>query len=55
MAIAVILGAGSVLVWCAMPKQFWPLEGKTILEHSAEAFLRHPGISEVALVYRKHI
>ena len=54
MAIAVILGAGSgTRMGGAMPKQFWPLEGKTILEHSAEAFLRHPGISEVALVVPK--
>lgn len=54
MAIAVILGAGTgTRMGGAMPKQFWPIEGKTILEHSTEAFIRHPGISEVALVVPK--
>lgn len=54
MAIAVILGAGSgSRMGGVMPKQFWPIEGKTILEHTAEAFIRHPGISEVALVVPK--
>src|SRR5450830_1303980 len=51
MAIAVILAAGyGTRMGGLMPKQFWPIEGRTVLEHTAEAFLQHPGITEVALV-----
>ncbi|NLN82927.1 MAG: 2-C-methyl-D-erythritol 4-phosphate cytidylyltransferase [Firmicutes bacterium] len=51
MAVAVILAAGAgTRMGGSMPKQFWPVEGKTILQHTAEAFTSHPGIFEVALV-----
>lgn len=54
MAVAIILAAGAGTRFGGrMPKQFWPIEGQTILEHSAQAFIRHPGISEVALVVPK--
>ncbi|ACI97575.1 bifunctional 2-C-methyl-D-erythritol 4-phosphate cytidylyltransferase/2-C-methyl-D-erythritol 2,4-cyclodiphosphate synthase [Rhodospirillum centenum] len=33
-----------------IPKQYLPLAGKTVLRHSVEAFLRHPGVTGVRVV-----
>ena len=49
--VAVILAAGSgSRTGLATPKQFLPLGGKTVLEHSVQAFNNHPGIDEVVIV-----
>lgn len=49
--VAVILAAGSgSRTGLATPKQFLPLGGKTVLEHSVQAFNDHPGIDEVVIV-----
>ena len=54
MNIAVILAGGSgTRLGGALPKQFLQAAGKTLLEHSIEAFERHPGIDEIAVVIRK--
>lgn len=46
-----ILAAGSgSRTGLATPKQFLPLGGKTVLEHSVQAFNNHPGIDEVVIV-----
>ena len=49
--IAVILagGVGSRL-GSPVPKQFMPLAGRTVIEHSIEIFVNHPAIDEVAVV-----
>ncbi len=49
--VAVLLAAGSgSRTGLATPKQFLPLGGKTVLEHSVQAFNDHPGIDEVVIV-----
>ena len=49
--VAVILAAGSgSRTGLATPKQFLPLGGKTVLEHSVQTFNDHPGIDEVVIV-----
>ena len=46
-----ILAAGSgSRTGLATPKQFLPLGGKTVLEHSVQTFNNHPGIDEVVIV-----
>ena len=51
MNIGVILAAGSgSRTGLATPKQFLPLGGKTVLEHSVQTFNNHPGIDEVVIV-----
>lgn len=51
MNIAVILAGGSGKRFGSpTPKQFLPLEGKTVIEHSIDTFCQHPGIDEVAVV-----
>ncbi len=52
--IAIILAGGSGSRFGAdMPKQFLKVAGKMIIEHTIEAFERHPLIDEIALVSRK--
>lgn len=52
--IAIILAGGSGSRFGAdMPKQFLKVAGKMIIEHTIEAFERHPQIDEIALVSRK--
>jgi len=47
----VILAAGSgSRTGLSTPKQFLPLGGKTVLEHSVQTFNDHPGIDEVVIV-----
>lgn len=41
------IGARSGL---AMPKQFFKVAGKTVMEHTVDTFERHPQIDEIALV-----
>lgn len=36
-----------------MPKQFLPLNGKTVLEHSVEAFHRNENIDEICIISHK--
>ncbi|MCQ2067729.1 MAG: 2-C-methyl-D-erythritol 4-phosphate cytidylyltransferase [Bacteroidaceae bacterium] len=49
--VAVILAAGSgSRTGLSTPKQFLPLSGKTVLEHSVQTFNDHPGIDQVAIV-----
>lgn len=49
--IAVILAGGSGQRFgSALPKQFMPLAGKTVIEHSIEAFEQNIGIDEIAVV-----
>ena len=49
--VAVILAAGSgSRTGLSTPKQFLPLGGKTVLEHSVQTFNDHPGIDEVVIV-----
>ncbi len=49
--VAVILAAGSgSRTGLATPKQFLPLSGKTVLEHSVRTFNDHPLIDEVVIV-----
>ena len=49
--IAVILAGGSGQRFGAeLPKQFLPLAGKTVIEHSVEAFERCEAIDEIAVV-----
>lgn len=49
--IGVILAAGSgSRTGLSTPKQFLPLGGKTVLEHSVQTFHDHPGIDEVVIV-----
>ena len=51
MNIGVILAAGSgSRTGLATPKQFLPLGGKTVLEHSVQTFNDHPGIDEVVII-----
>lgn len=51
--IAIILAGGSGSRFGAdMPKQFLKVAGKMIIEHTIEAFERHPEIDEIALVSR---
>lgn len=51
MNIGVILAAGSgSRTGLSTPKQFLPLGGKTVLEHSVQTFNDHPGIDEVVIV-----
>ena len=46
-----ILAAGSgSRTGLSTPKQFLPLGGKTVLEHSVQTFNDHPGIDEVVIV-----
>ena len=35
-----------------LPKQYWPLAGKSVLRRAVEAFLGHPAVSSVQLVIR---
>ena len=49
--VAVILAAGSgSRTGLSTPKQFLPLGGKTVLEHSLQTFHNHPGIGQVVIV-----
>ena len=49
--VGVILAAGSgSRTGLSTPKQFLPLGGKTVLEHSVQTFNDHPGIDEVVIV-----
>ena len=49
--VAVILAAGSgSRTGLSTPKQFLPLGGKTVLEHSVQTFNDHPGIDQVVIV-----
>ena len=49
--VAVILAAGSgSRTGLFTPKQFLPLSGKTVLEHSVQTFNDHPGIDQVVIV-----
>ncbi len=49
--IAVILAGGTgSRVGGSVPKQFMPLAGRAVIEHSIEAFNNHPAIDEVAVV-----
>ena len=49
--VGVILAAGSgSRTGLSTPKQFLPLGGKTVLEHSVQTFHDHPGINEVVIV-----
>ena len=49
--VGVILAAGSgSRTGLSTPKQFLPLGGKTVLEHSVQTFHNHPGINEVVIV-----
>ena len=49
--IAVILAGGSGQRFgTALPKQFLPLAGRTVMEYSVEAFERNSGIDEIAVV-----
>lgn len=51
--IAVILAGGSGSRFGAdMPKQFLTVAGKMIIEHTLDAFERHPQIDEIAIVSR---
>ncbi len=51
--IAIILAGGSGSRFGAdMPKQFLPVAGKMIIEHTIDAFERHPLIDEIAIVSR---
>lgn len=51
--IAIILAGGSGSRFGAdMPKQFLPVAGKMIVEHTIDAFERHPLIDEIAVVTR---
>ncbi len=51
--IAIILAGGSGNRFGAdMPKQFLPVAGKMIIEHTIDAFERHPLIDEIAIVSR---
>lgn len=49
--IAVILAGGTgSRIGGPVPKQFLPLDGRTVIEHSIETFCGHPSIDEVAVV-----
>lgn len=49
--IAIILASGSgIRLQSETPKQFLKLAGKTILEHTIDAFERHPRIDEIVIV-----
>ena len=49
--IAVILAAGKgTRLGESTPKQYIEVAGKTVLEHSIEAFERHPAIEEICVV-----
>ena len=49
--IAVILAGGTgSRVGGPVPKQFMPLAGRTVIEHSIDIFNSHPAIDEVAVV-----
>jgi 2-C-methyl-D-erythritol 4-phosphate cytidylyltransferase len=49
--VGVILAAGSgSRTGLSTPKQFLPLGGKTVLEHSVQTFHNHPGIDELVIV-----
>lgn len=49
--IAVILAGGTgSRMGAEMPKQFLPLAGRAVIEHSIETFCNHPAIDEVAVV-----
>ena len=49
--VGVILAAGSgSRTGLSTPKQFLPLGGKTVLEHSVQTFNNHPSIGQVVIV-----
>ena len=49
--VGVILAAGSgSRTGLSTPKQFLPLGGKTVLEHSVQTFHNHPGVDQVVIV-----
>ena len=49
--VGVILAAGSgSRTGLSTPKQFLPLGGKTVLEHSVQTFHNHPGIEQIVIV-----
>lgn len=49
--IAVVLAGGSGQRFgAALPKQFLPLAGRTVMEYSVEAFERNEGIDEIVVV-----
>ena len=52
--VGVILAAGSgSRTGLSTPKQFLPLGGKTVLEHSVQTFHNHPCIDELVIVVHK--
>lgn len=52
--VAVILAGGvGNRMGTEMPKQFLPLNGKTVLEHSVEAFHRNENIDEICIISHK--
>jgi len=54
MNIAIILAAGTGnRMESSTPKQFLEVAGKTVLEHSVEAFEKHSKIDEIAVVLRE--
>ena len=49
--VAVILAAGSgSRTGLTIPKQFLPLGGRRVIEHSIQTFHEHPGIDRIAIV-----
>jgi len=52
---ALIVAAGrSVRFGGELPKQFHDLDGRSVLWHSANAFLAHPAVDQVAVVINPH-
>ncbi|HXP31435.1 MAG TPA: bifunctional 2-C-methyl-D-erythritol 4-phosphate cytidylyltransferase/2-C-methyl-D-erythritol 2,4-cyclodiphosphate synthase [Stellaceae bacterium] len=49
-ALVVAAGRGTRLAG-AQPKQYLPLAGRPLLRHAVEAFIAHPGVSGVRIVY----
>lgn len=49
--VAIVLAAGSGSRFGgSVPKQFLPLDGREVIEHSVDTFCAHPAIDEVAVV-----
>lgn len=54
MSIAIILASGtSSRFHSEVPKQFLKLAGKTVLEHTLDAFEKHPDIEQIVVVCRE--
>ncbi|MDN3674149.1 bifunctional cytidylyltransferase/SDR family oxidoreductase [Flavobacterium branchiarum] len=55
MNIAVILAGGvGIRLEKSMPKQFFKVAGKTVLEHTVDAFEKNESINEIAIVINNH-